>query len=236
MITQYSNIMNKVIKILLLSSVFMLGGVYGCNPLKRMAQYVMPMMPMMTCAIQSFSTSNENRSFAKFPGIPQGMTFNQSNPIKCDDSGNLKINGVGDETTECVKVVIVEGMNADAELGSIELPQNILSRIGLLRMVCNYPQKLTLESNSGIIPNGLTRVIEGYLATKIIPDSELHKELAELIKEKTGRNLSPTIEPLDDPFARVYGLDINIKRTYHFQIMRTSQGLVIKVIEVIEHL
>ena len=80
--------MNKVIKILLLSSVFMLGGVYGCNSWKRMAQNV---MPMMTCAMQSFSTSHENRSFAKFPGIPQSMTFNQSNPIKCDDSGNFKL-------------------------------------------------------------------------------------------------------------------------------------------------
>jgi hypothetical protein len=132
-------------------------------------------------------------------------------------------NGV---STERVQVEI----NADTELYSIQVPQDMLPRMRPLGRVFQNLQELTLTSNNGIkIPSRLTPVIEGYLTTtKIIPDSILHNELVELISEQVGEDFNfKTIVGHDDIYTPC-------KVTYPFQIRCASAGLVIKVNKVTE--
>ena len=134
-------------------------------------------------------------------------------------------NGV---STEGVQVEIANGM-AHAQVYSIQVPQDMLSSMRPLGRVFQNLQELTLTSNNGInIPSRLTPVIEGYLTTKIIPDSILHNKLVELISEQMGEDFNfKTIVGYDDIYTRC-------KVTYHFQIRCASAGLVIKVNKVTE--
>jgi hypothetical protein len=120
-------------------------------------------------------------------------------------------NGV---STERVQVEI----NADTELYSIQVPQDMLPRMRPLGRVFQNLQELTLTSNNGIkIPSRLTPVIEGYLTTtKIIPDSILHNELVELISEQVGE-------------------DFSVNSPYKFTIQHNDQGPLIIVDHKVDH-
>jgi hypothetical protein len=101
-------------------------------------------------------------------------------------------------------------INADTELYSIQVPQDMLPRMRPLGRVFQ-----NLHDSGIAIPS--PGVIEGYLTTtKIIPDSILHNKLVELISEQMGE-------------------DFSVNSPYKFTIQHNDQGPLIIVDHKVDH-